>query len=632
MSADQDGLLVHLGNQKKLYLSNDILLQDVTTALPILQNVLAHGVAGPQWRQRVEKEVIELYETTGTATEYAVAVKLDLKCHLNEAFNALVSDDAATYTAAMQGFFGKKFKKGTILHRFDDENAHTKALVKTATFANSLAKDVEFNFVDYRVRNLEAKSATRVTKSLPKEFHDRLSKSSVLGGAKEVIACTHVEAAGIGRTKVFFYASCSVDDESLDQKTSFNMNKPMNFLIFLAKSMTNFESVLRRRRLGFQSYIYSSSKVLARSVKTCKVCEKSLNVLRGDHYCQVCGFRTCSMCSDTINVEPKLGVLRINRICKQCVELTDRCLFEDLELDVLGSPIIAEVAVLPSFHQLQIAAARSSGSRGRDSSQSGRESDAKIVEYLFSSDRSKQSLALDHLGVSRLINTDNSFVDTSTATTSFSYSVFDSILRQFLSQPVRLSVADCVVAEQDGRREYLLNFEEGLQIPEVPPAVDNEQIRQDSIHQIGFLSPSFQSDAFNIICEIAAKVMDCRTAYVSVVTKELQYAIAHCNMSLLKLPRRETMCAYALTTDVPFIVRNASHDIRFRQFFCVARAGLKFYASFPIEAPPALGGGIIASLVVMDKEPKKVVTNRQYSRMVTLTKVISELLSALPRQ
>lgn len=628
MSSDQEGLLVQLGNQKKLYLSNDILLQEVTGPLPLLQNVMARGVNGPQWRQRVEKEAIELYESAAGTNEYAVVVKLDLKCHLNEVFNTLVSDDVATYTAMMHGFFGKKFKKGSILHRFDDENAHTKALVKTATFSNSLAKDVEFNFIDYRVRNLEAKTGTRVTKSLPKEFHDRLSKSSVLGGAKEIIACTHIEAAGTGRTKVFFYASCSVDDESLDQKKSSNMDKPMNFLLFLAKSMANLESVIRRRRLGFQSYIYSSSKAMARTVKKCKVCEKSLSVLRGDHYCQMCGFRACNTCSDSIEVEPKPGVLRANRICKQCVELTDRCVFDDLDLDVLGSPIISEVAVLPSFHQLQIAAARGSGSRGRDSSQSG-DSDAKIVEYLFSADRSKQSVALDRLGVSRLISS-GSFVDTST-TTSVSYGVFDSILRQFLSQPVRLGVNGCVVAEVDGRREYLLNFEEGLQIPDAPPAVDNEQIRQDSIHQIGFLQPSFKNDAFNIICEIAAKIMDCRTSYVSVVTKEMQYAIAHCNMPLLKLPRRETMCAYALTTDVPFIVRNAFHDIRFREFFCVARSGFKFYASFPVEAPPALGGGIVASLVVLDKEPKKVVTNRQYSRMVTLTKVLSELLSALPR-
>lgn len=649
-STDPDGLLVQLGNQKKLFLSNDLLLQDVLAPLPVLQSVLARGVQSPQWRQRVgdKDEAIELFESsTGGAhvSEYAVVVKLELKCHLNEVFNALVADDVATYEAAMRGFFGKRFKKGAVLHRFDHEEAHTTVLVKSATFANSLTKDVEFAFTDYRVRDIDARTVTRVTKSLPKEFHDRLAKNSVLGGAREIVACTHAEYGGPGKTRLFFYASCCVDDEPLSiKKSTGGMDKPMNFVIGLAKSMAALEGIIRRRRLGFQSFIYSSSgkssvvtsPETARALKRCKVCDKSLNVLRGDHGCQLCGFRTCSACVDALDVEPKPGVLRTNRICRMCVELTDRCVFDDLDLDLLGSPVVAEMAALPSFHHLQIAAQRAgSGARGRDTS-SDDDSDQKVIEYLFSADPSKQSQALERLGVSRLIadsrrDGGGRVVDTS-ANVSVSYAVFDGILRHTLSQPWRLSVAECVVAEAENRRNYLLAFEEGLQMPETPPALDNEQIRRDAIVQIGFLQPSFKNDAFNIVCEIAAKIMECRSAYLSVVTKDMQHAVAHCNMPHQKLPRRETMCAYALTTDEPFVVRNAVHDIRFREFFCVARAGFRFYASFPIEAPPALGGGIVAALVVMDKEPKKCVTNRQYARMVAMAKVVSELFAALPRQ
>ncbi|GAB9469336.1 hypothetical protein Gpo141_00006617 [Globisporangium polare] len=640
MSTDQDGLLVQLGNQKKLYLSNDLLLQDALAPLPVLQAVMARGVQNSQWRQRVgdKDESIALFETASVNTtgEYAVVVKLELKCHLNEVFNALVADDVATYEAAMRGFFGKKFRKGAILHRFDHEEAHTKVLVKSATFANSLAKDVEFNFTDYRVRDIDARTITRVTKSLPKEFHDRLSKSSVLGGAKEIVACTHAEYGGPGKTRLFFYASCCVDDElsgPIAKRSAGSMDKPMNFVVGLAKSMAALESIIRRRRLGFQSFIYSSSATKS-TLKKCKVCEKSLNVLRGDHSCQLCGLRTCSACVDALEVEPKPGALRSNRICKMCVELTDKCVFDDLDLDLLGTPVVAEMAAMPSFHHLQIAAQRAgSGSRARDTSSD--DSDQKVIEYLFSADPSKQSQALERLGVSRLIadsRRDGGVVVSAPKDVSVSYAVFDGILRRQLSKPVRMSVAECVVAEADNRRSYLLAFEEGLQMPEVPPAIDNEQIRRDAIVQIGFLQPSFKNDAFNIVCEVAAKIMECRSAYLSVVTKDMQHAVAHCNMPHQKLPRRETMCAYALTTDQPFVVRNAIHDIRFREFFCVARAGFRFYASFPVEAPPALGGGIVAALVVMDKEPKKCITNRQYARMAAMAKVVGELFSALPRQ
>lgn len=646
MSANQDGLLVQLGNQKKLFLSNDILLQEVQAPLPALRAVLESGVQGSQWRRRVDKDdpTLPLFESTSRSGEYAAVVKLELLCHLNEVYNALFSEDAATFEAAMCGHFGKKFKRGAILHRFADpsSSAPTTVLIKSATFANSLAKDVEYHFIEHLSRDIAARTATRVTKTLPKEFHDRLSKTSVLGGAKEVVACTHIEYGGPGKTNLLFYASCCVDDEQPQRKSAGDLDKPTSFIVGLAKSMAEIPSIVRRRRLGFQSFIRSSSKATARTPKRCHGCEKSLNVLRGDHYCQLCGHRTCAACADTLEVEAKPGVLRTSRICKNCVQLTDRCVFDDLDLDVLGSPVVTEMVPAPTYYQLQAAAQRSSGSRGgsgsRETSTSGdHSSDQKVLEYLFSHDPSKQGMALDQLGVSRLIadHRTGQYADTTTALTavSVSYAVFDGIIRRRLSRPVRVSVADCVIAEPDNRRDYLLSFEEGLQIPEVPPALDNEQIRRDMIEQIGFLQPSFKNDAFNIVCEIAAKIMDCRTSYLSVVTKDMQYSIAHCNMqALLKLPRREAMCAYALTTDQPFVVRNAIHDVRFREFFCVARAGFRFYASFPVEAPPALGGGIVASLVVMDKEPKKCITNRQYARMKAMTDVVSELISALPRQ
>ncbi|TYZ66151.1 hypothetical protein PybrP1_010545 [[Pythium] brassicae (nom. inval.)] len=645
MSADQEGLLVQLGNQKKLFLSNDILLQEVQAPMPALRVVLESGVHGPQWRQRVDKDdpTLPLFETTADGGEYAVVVKLELPCHLNEVCNALFSDDTATFEAAMRGHFGRKFRRGAILHRFTDvtSSAPTTVLVKSATFANSLAKDIEYHFVERFSRDVAARTATRVTKTLPREFHDRLSKTSVLGGAREIVACTHVEYGGAGKTNLFFYASCCVDDELPQRRSGGDMDKPMSFVVGLAKSMAQTVSIVRRRRLGFQSFIHSSSKATARTPRRCNTCAKSLNLLRGDHYCQLCGHRTCAACANVLDVEAKPGVLRTNRVCKTCVQLTDRCVFDDLDLDLLGSPIVAEMMPAPTYYQLQAAAQRSSGSRGSSDSRETSDSstsDQKTMEYLFSHDPSKQGMALDQLGVSRLIADHRAgqfakAATSMTASVSVSYSVFDGIIRRRLAQPVRVSVADCVVAESDNRRDYLLSYEEGLQIPEVPPALDNEQIRRDMIEQIGFLHPAFKNDAFKIMCEIAAKIMECRTAFLSVVTKDMQYSIAHFNMqAMLKLPRRETMCAYALTTDRPFVVRNAIHDVRFREFFCVARAGFRFYASFPVEAPPTLGGGIVAALVVMDKEPKKCITNRQYARMKAMADVVSELISALPRQ
>lgn len=50
------------------------------------------------------------FKKTTSGGEYAVVVKLELLCHLNEVCNALFSADTATFEAAMRGHFGKKFR------------------------------------------------------------------------------------------------------------------------------------------------------------------------------------------------------------------------------------------------------------------------------------------------------------------------------------------------------------------------------------------------------------------------------------------------------------------------------------------------------------------------------------------
>ncbi|DAZ95211.1 TPA: hypothetical protein N0F65_013056 [Lagenidium giganteum] len=620
MSLGGDGLLVQLSNQKKLYLSNEILYQEAVSPVAVMRAVMAKGLDPPMWRRKLDKDDLELYETPGVLAgniwqemkEYAVAAKLELNCHLNEVFNIMVSDETNEFEGVMRGMFGKKFKKGSILHRFDDENAHTKVLVKSATFANSLTKDLEICFVDYRVRNPETKSVTRVIKSLPKEFHERLVKNSVLGGAKQIMACFHAEQVGPDKTRLFVYSSCAVDDETNGKQVG-NMDKPMHFISAMVKSSSNIEEIIRRRRLGYQSYIYLSSKILPRGVKNCKVCDKTFGVLRIEHFCQLCGYRTCSSCSEVVDVEPKPGLLRSNRVCKKCEEIMKNCVFDDEDLDLLGSMPVSDIAASQTPGQTQATSNKLVLAKLRTNSQHEDES-TKLVEFLFSADPAKQTFAMEHFGINNA---------------SGSLAVIEQIVRHHISQPVRYSVAECLFAEADGKREYLLNFEDGLRIPDAPPGL-HEHVRRDSIARLQLTGESFNAEPFQVLCEIAAKVMECRMAYISVVTKDMQYAIAQYNMPLKKLPRKETLCAYALTSDQPFLVRNAFHDIRFREFFCVARTGIHFFASFPVDAPASVGGGIVAALVVADKDPKKVITNRQYSRMITLSKMVTDLMGTLP--
>ncbi|GLD98015.1 hypothetical protein PINS_up006712 [Pythium insidiosum] len=570
----------------------------------MLETVMARGVSPPRWRRRSDSDAAEIYETStggaapmgpsgsgpiGEVKEYSIVAKLDVKGHLMEVYNALVSDDGPQFEAFMRGLHGKRFKKGSVLHRFEDENASTTGLVKTATFSSgSLQKDLEFCFVDYRRRQPEKKSITHVMKSLPKEFHDRLApKTSVLGGAKNIVAFTHAEQVNPYKVRVFFFATCQVDDEGDDVTTkrsssssNSSMEKPMQFLIKLARAMCNLESIIVRRRLGFQTFIYLSSKMGARSVKSCKVCEKSFGVIRLENYCQLCGYRTCSGCSESYEVETRPGVLRSHRVCKTCVDSVNSCVFDDDDLDLLGSSPITDIVTTggPTFAQLQAAHASSKrrvlthkASRPSDLAEQDAEA-LKAIEYLFSPDASKQAIAFERFGITA-----------AEAQSSQPMQLLERVLRHHIAQPLRLAVHDCAYAEADGSREYLLNFEEGLRIADAPPTI-MEHVRLDLIGRLGLVPAKDQTfilaDALNALCGIAARVMDCTMAYVSVVNQDMQYAIAHHNMTLLKLPRRETLCAYALTSEHPFIVRNTLHDFRFREFLLCRALQLQLLCKF----------------------------------------------------
>lgn len=658
--ASQDGLLVQLGNQKKLFLSNEILQQEALAPLPLFEAVRARGVdaSSPQWRRRMEKETnMEIYESSaglasgwGAINEFCIVAKLEVKCHLMEVHNALTSDATNVFEAAMRGLHGKRFKRGAVLHTFhtDDvtdtnttEPTPTDFAVKTATFATggAIGKDAEFVFVDARQRFPERKSVVHITKSLPTEFHDRLAaKHSMLGGAKEIVACTHAELVSNNKTRLFFFASCTVDDEAARSGNGGGggfhaMERPSLFLIRLARGLARMDRVVERRRLGYQSFIYRTSKMpQARGTKSCKVCDKSFNVLlRIDpSYCQLCGYRTCASCCASRDVEPKPGVLRANRVCKTCMEGVNHCVFDDDDLELLGATSIADFMVTtgPSFVQQQAESASATTRivvhKKRPNSQPDDEA-LKLIEYLFSTDTDKQAIAFSHFGVTPSPDHKKKYTNLG------SLCILEGILRHYLAHPTRLGVNDCIYAEPDNTREYLLNFEDGLRIADAP-RISQEHVRLDLISRLGLLHDGrFVRDPFDAVCEIAARVMDCRTAYLSVVNADLQHAVAHYNATLLKLPRRETLCAYALTSDRPFIIRNALHDLRFRDFFCVARGGMQFYASFPVDAPSSVGGGgTVAGLVVVDREPKRVITNRQYTRMLVLTRVLTELLGALP--
>ncbi|KAG3146428.1 hypothetical protein PI124_g20642 [Phytophthora idaei] len=110
----------------------------------------------------------------------------------------------------------------------------------------------------------------------------------------------------------------------------------------LTKSLRQFERVVRRRRFGFQTFIYFPTGYDDVSRKACSTCSKRFHFFRRDFFCHLCGHMVCDECSQLYEVESRVGQLRRNRCCLQCVHCVDSCVFDDEDLvQALGPAVVA---------------------------------------------------------------------------------------------------------------------------------------------------------------------------------------------------------------------------------------------------------------------------------------------------
>jgi hypothetical protein len=644
-TSTSDGLIVQLGNLNKLFLSNDILRQEIVNCLPMIQNRFKNDINGIIWKRRMDQRNMEIYEaSSNAASRHHLMAHYDLKCHLNELLSIFQPLEEEESHVFLRCLYGKKLRKSNILHTFKDFSNGLHASVKTATFAAPLYKDAEFCFIDHTTRSHDKKCITRVMKSIPKEFHDHLTRHSILGNADYVIGGIQVESIGGDKCRIMFYGTCGLEGAS-GQKgfgkstKSCSLAKGISFLSKMAKATRRLEKIIVRRRLGFQSFIYSTGcRAITNKQKGCQCCQKSFGMLRSGNYCQLCGYRICKHCIQEETVELCPGELRTTFVCTKCIDIVNDCLYDEDEPCALVHPIVFDPQNPKEIHHkskkratslsysrsLPNASIPSNGTSNYMSNDPNQNNDSNIrdlsvsdvigqwKELLVSNDPSKRWMVLG-----ALFPKDNTVTPATRARERV-----EQLMKKNLHRVRQYRVKDCDVAEADATRSYLLTFEEDLRIPHAP-LVDDEEARIRNIAELGLISPTFVADQLNVVCELAAREMQCSAAFISVVHRDMQYAIANHQMPFSKLPRNETICSHALTTQKPFIVRNAASDYRFRQFFSIARNGFRFYASFPIPAPD---GSIVASLCVFDKEPKHFVTNTEYSTMKFLADIATELV------
>ncbi|TDH68571.1 hypothetical protein CCR75_004776 [Bremia lactucae] len=111
----------------------------------------------------------------------------------------------------------------------------------------------------------------------------------------------------------------------------------------LTTSLMQFERVIRRRRLGLQTFMknHPRDRDTSHRVQTCEVCNHRFSILRREFYCQLCGHVCCGECSKLYEVEESVGHVTKKRLCVRCLTNVNSCVFEDEDfMTALGPAVI----------------------------------------------------------------------------------------------------------------------------------------------------------------------------------------------------------------------------------------------------------------------------------------------------
>ncbi|GLD98005.1 hypothetical protein PINS_up006702 [Pythium insidiosum] len=625
---------------------------------------------------------------------HALVAKTELRCHLNEVLNVLVHPSSSEYEATMRALCGRKLQRGQVLleqrrrvatpslfgaesgsERESENKRPADALVGVQMMTLRPKLRVKLQTKHKRTQTLCFATATQqnaaktraihLMKTLPKDAHDQVVASedrSALRRELDHVAVgfdvrTTASAGAYGSsshtTRVFLhsYASTVAPAEfgRYDRKTpgvsyaatdlarrrEAIMNpEARHVLELLTKSLREFETVIRRRRFGFQTFVYfplhagGGAGADSQQHLRCTICQKDFSFFRRDVFCQLCGHLVCKDCSKLYDVEARVGEIRQNRCCIRCVVRVDACVFEDEDIVPALGPVVVDADDAAWLEQPSL---HSTNDNDDDTLSIGSSSAAdELAGNLYSDDPSQRSLALEQLA--QLLGP----IDQPTPAPQKPQKP-KQVLRDVenhLSQSLRRSrsryqhAEECVV--YDGERDYTYQFDASrTRSPDVPlapmPDTHKEQRRLEYIAQSGVLDAEYDRSALDLLAQVAAKRLNCALGFISVVHETHFRAVGTYQFPevAMELRRDENLCMHSVYAEKPMIVKNPQRDMRFAQMPCIKDLGVKFYAGFPVCAPD---GTVVASLCTGDVVPHNHITTKEYATMEALSKLAADLI------
>ncbi|MBX9931805.1 MAG: diguanylate cyclase [Methylobacterium sp.] len=128
------------------------------------------------------------------------------------------------------------------------------------------------------------------------------------------------------------------------------------------------------------------------------------------------------------------------------------------------------------------------------------------------------------------------------------------------------------------------------------------------------------------MCRTAKALFDVPIALISIVESDRQWFKAKCGISVDGTSRGVSFCTYAIMDDTPFIVEDATRDLRFCDNPLVTGPpGIRFYAGAPLIIGPGLRVG---TLCIIDSVPRSFDEEQRHHLQDLALMVVAQLRQA----
>ena len=149
----------------------------------------------------------------------------------------------------------------------------------------------------------------------------------------------------------------------------------------------------------------------------------------------------------------------------------------------------------------------------------------------------------------------------------------------------------------------------------------NDSKRVQAVVRTGVLDTN-STELYDVYCLLAKEITGCPVSWTGVIDADRQFVLARDGFPdevPIEMPRKQTLCQFALEKTNPLIINDMTKDKRFMLHPAVTDIGVKFYAAFPIITSD---GYILGTLCVSDNRVRKL-TKHKIELLISLAQKLA---------